>query len=76
MLEHSLEVIGEAGRQVEENIKKKYDNIPWKEIVGFRNRIIHEYFGVDFEIVWQIVIHDLEGLKQKIEIALMEDNNK
>lgn len=69
----NLEIIGEAGRQVEESIKKKYDNIPWKEIVGFRNRIIHGYFGIDFAIIWQIIIHDLPGLKQKIENYLVEN---
>lgn len=72
----NLEVIGEAAKQVEENIKKKYNNIPWKEMVGIRNRIIHGYFGVDLEIIWQIINHDLRDLKQKIEKVLTEDDNK
>jgi uncharacterized protein with HEPN domain len=63
----NLEVIGEAARQVRGDIKKKYSHIPWKEIVGLRNRVIHEYFGVDFEIIWHIINQDLKKLKEKIE---------
>ena len=66
----NLEVIGEAARQVQEDTKQKYNYIPWKEIVGLRNRVIHEYFGVDLEIVWQIINQDLKELKGKIEKVL------
>lgn len=66
----NLEIIGEAGRQIDEDTKKKYDDIPWKEIVGFRNKVIHGYFVIDFEIIWQIITYDLLELKQKIEKVL------
>jgi uncharacterized protein with HEPN domain len=68
----NLEVIGEAARQVPDSIKQKYSDIPWKEIIGLRNRVIHEYFGVDFEIVWEIITHDLPKLKEKIGNVLRE----
>ena len=47
----NFEIIGEAAKRVDENIKDKYPNIPWKEMYYLRNRISHEYFGVDYEIL-------------------------
>ena len=66
----NLETIGEAAKQIDEETKKKYDDIPWREIVDFRNRIIHGYFVIDYEIIWQIISKDLPDLKQKIEKAI------
>lgn len=63
----NLEVIGEASKNIPETVKAKYPDIPWKEIKGLRNKITHEYFGVDCEIVWQIVNKDLPELKSKIK---------
>jgi uncharacterized protein with HEPN domain len=68
----NLEVIGEAARQVPDIIKQKYSDIPWKELIGLRNRVVHEYFGVDFEIVWEIITNDLPDLKEKIGNVLTE----
>jgi uncharacterized protein with HEPN domain len=47
---------------LEESFKKDNPEIPWNKMRGFRNRIIHEYFGIDLEIVWQIIEDDIEGL--------------
>ena len=66
----NLETIGEAAKQIDEETKKKYDDIPWREIVDFRNRIIHGYFVIDYEIIWQIISKDLPDLKQKVEKAI------
>ena len=66
----NLETIGEAAKQIDEETKKKYDDIPWREIVDFRNRIIHGYFVIDYEIIWQIISSDLPDLKQKVEKAI------
>ena len=66
----NLETIGEAAKQIDEETKKKYNDIPWREIVDFRNRIIHGYFVIDYEIIWQIISKDLPDLKQKVEKAI------
>ena len=66
----NLEVIGEAARNIPEDFRSRYSMIPWKRIVAFRNVVIHEYFGVDLEIVWTIVKENLPELKEKIELIL------
>ncbi|BBO18724.1 conserved hypothetical protein [Candidatus Brocadia pituitae] len=49
----SLEIIGEAVSKIPQHVRAKYPEISWQEIVGMRNKIIHEYFGIDLDIVWQ-----------------------
>ncbi|MDP2209658.1 MAG: DUF86 domain-containing protein [Bacteroidota bacterium] len=66
----NFEIIGEAANQVPESIQEKYPEIEWYKIIGLRNRIIHEYFGVDTEILWKIIEKDLEKLKQDINNIL------
>lgn len=62
----SLEIIGEAVKNVSEEIKKDYPEVVWKEIAGTRDRITHAYFDVDLNIVWDIIKKDLPDLKEKI----------
>ena len=62
-----LEIIGEAARVISETTKKKYPDIPWYDIAGMRNRLIHEYFQVDVEVVWKTVTQDLQILLDKFE---------
>jgi len=61
-----LEVIGEAVKNIPTNFRKKYADIPWRDIAGFRDVITHAYFGVDFERVWEVVKKDLPELKKNI----------
>ena len=63
----NLEIIGEAAKNVSESIKKKYPDIPWKEIAGTRDRLIHDYFGVNLDIVWGIIKDDLDLVYKKIK---------
>jgi uncharacterized protein with HEPN domain len=63
----NLEIIGEATKNLSEGLKKKYHNIPWKELAGVRDRLIHQYFGVNFEIVWTVAKHELPELGKQIE---------
>lgn len=51
----NFEVIGEAAKNLPEKIKSKYSEIPWKEMAGMRDKVIHEYFGIDIDIVWQTI---------------------
>lgn len=66
----NLEIIGEAANNIPEKSKNALTTIPWKQIRGLRNRIIHEYFGVDISIVWYIVEKELPLLKVEIERAI------
>lgn len=58
----NLEVIGEAVRQLPDGFKNTHPDIPWSQIGGMRNRIVHEYFRLDMKIIWQIVHEDLPDL--------------
>ena len=55
----NLEVIGEAANHLPEDFKAQHREVEWSRIVGLRNRIVHDYFGIDFQIVWQVLQHDL-----------------
>jgi uncharacterized protein with HEPN domain len=62
----NLEVIGEATRHIPENIKNKYTEIPWRRMAGLRNILIHEYFGLDEMIVWEVVTRNLPEVEPLI----------
>ena len=68
----SLEVIGEATGKIPTDIRMRYPDVPWEEIIGMRNRLIHEYFGVDLDIVWQTIQDDLAALETAITTMLNE----
>lgn len=61
-----LEIIGEASNHISEDIKEKFTTIEWSQIVGMRNVLVHEYFGVDSNLVWEIAKNDLPDLKEKV----------
>ncbi len=66
----NIEIIGEAVKHIPEEIKEKYNQIPWKKITGMRNRLIHGYFVVDYTIVWEIIKNELPDLKEKVKTIL------
>ena len=59
----SLEIIGEAAKKIPTEVRVQYPQIPWNEIAGMRDKLIHEYFGVDLEIVWETIQSDLTDLE-------------
>jgi uncharacterized protein with HEPN domain len=65
-----LEIVGEAANAVTEETKQKTPQIPWRQITGTRNRLIHGYYHVDLDIVWQIVKQDLPPLIANLEKIL------
>lgn len=68
----SLEVIGEAATKIPPDLRDKYPEIPWKRMAGMRNKLIHEYFGVDLEIVWTVSTEEIPPLKPIITKLLAE----
>lgn len=65
-----LEILGEAAKKVSEKCRKEYPEIPWRQIAGTRDRLIHGYFDVDLNIVWQIISDDLPPLIMQLEKAV------
>ena len=63
----NLEVLGEAARQIPDDYVISHSHVPWRKISGLRNRIVHDYFGLDLEIIWQILKNDLPPLKTSLE---------
>ncbi|MBN9352221.1 MAG: DUF86 domain-containing protein [Chitinophagaceae bacterium] len=65
-----LEIIGEAANVVSEETKEEFSEIKWKEITGLRHILVHEYFGIDDHLIWQIIKDDIPLLRLKVENAL------
>ena len=70
---HNFEIIGEAANRIDPDFRDHNPEIEWKRIRGFRNRIVHDYFGIDYEIVWTIVESYLDELIDWLETKI-EDN--
>jgi uncharacterized protein with HEPN domain len=68
----NLEIIGEAVKKLPAEIKRKYPDIEWKKIAGLRDILIHEYFGIDLRIVWDIVENKIPELKSSVTLVLKE----
>ena len=70
---HLIEIIGEAVSSITSELKQKYSTIPWKHIIGMRNRLIHGYFDIDLEIVWQTIKNDIPNLLKEIENIIEQE---
>ena len=70
VLTHLIQTIGEAARLVSERTRVAHPQIPWRQIVGMRHRIVHDYLHVDYDTVWEVVIHDLPALVNVLAAAL------
>jgi len=70
----NLEIIGEAVKKLPKEIRKRYSDIPWKEIAGFRDVLIHDYFGVDIVVIWKTIVEDLPFLKKHVELILKKES--
>ncbi len=67
-----LEIIGEAANNVSTECQAKHPYIPWRAMVGMRNRLVHAYFGINLDVIWQTVQQDLPPLIDSLERALQE----
>lgn len=63
-----LEIIGEAVKKIPQEIRDKYCDVPWKEIAGMRDIVVHEYFEVSLEIVWRTLVNEFHRLKNKLKL--------
>ena len=68
-----MEIIGEAVKHVPQDIRVKYPEIPWRDISGMRNFLIHEYFGVNLNWVWETIKNELPELEKQIRLILYSD---
>ena len=69
----NFEIIGEAANRIDPDFRTTNSEIEWKRIRGFRNRIVHDYFGIDYEIVWTIIDNDIEELIEQLQ-KLIKDS--
>ena len=69
-----MEIIGEASNHMSEEVKNRFSDIEWSQIVGMRDVFVHEYFGVDTRLVWEIIKNDLPEFKSKV-ISIIETIN-
>lgn len=67
---HHLQIIGEAVRNLSSSLKEQHREVPWSQITGMRNILVHDYFAIDVEAVWQAVERDLPELKRKVDALL------
>lgn len=70
----SLEVLGEATRSLPSDLREQYPEVPWRQMVGTRDKLIHEYFGVDLKLIWAVVKDDLPKLRPQIEEILRDQS--
>jgi len=67
-----ISIIGEAVGKLPDDVKQRYHDVEWQDIKDFRNLLMHEYFGVDLEIVWKVIEEDLPGLMKTINEVMKE----
>ena len=68
-----IEIIGEASKRLSKDFKEKYNDLPWEKMAGMRDKLIHDYFGVDIDAVWETVKKDIPLLKDKLEDILRKE---
>jgi len=70
----NFEIIGEASKNIPKNIQNKYPSVPWRKMTGLRNLISHEYFGIDYEMIWTIAKNSLP--QNRIDILLIIETER
>ncbi|SDK00076.1 HepT-like ribonuclease domain-containing protein [Natronincola ferrireducens] len=68
----NLEIIGEATKKISKDTRNSYSELPWREMAGLRDVLIHDYFGVDIKIVWNVVEKELPKVKRSVKVILAD----
>jgi uncharacterized protein with HEPN domain len=63
----NIEIIGEASKKISQNFRKSNSHVPWKEIAGMRDKLIHDYLGVDIEVIWRTIKTDIPTLNTQLK---------
>ena len=71
---HHLQIIGEAASKLSAELREAHPEVPWSDIIGMRNILVHDYFGIDLGVVWNAVVGDLPPLKSKVESIIGKFN--
>jgi uncharacterized protein with HEPN domain len=71
----SLEVIGEATKNVSAELRQNYSQVDWRAMAGMRDRLIHHYFGIDYDLVWDVVANRVPLLQQEIQRIIQNESN-
>ena len=72
----AFEIIGEAAKKVPLSVQKRHPKVPWKQMAGMRDKLIHEYFGVNHEVLWKTAKEDIPPVYQLIAMVLEEESSK
>nr|WP_294789841.1 DUF86 domain-containing protein [uncultured Mucilaginibacter sp.] len=65
-----IEIIGETANSITTETRSTFTELEWRQIIGMRHILVHEYFGVDFDLIWQVIIDDLPQLKDKVKTII------
>ncbi len=68
----SLEIIGEAAKHIADEFRQHHNHVEWRAMAGMRDKLIHDYFGVDYDIVWDVLVHKIPVLKGQIEEIIQQ----
>ena len=71
----SLEIVGEAVKNVPVEFRERYGHVDWRGMAGMRDRLIHSYFGIDYDIVWDVVLNKVPMLKQQIQQIIQDEDS-
>jgi len=70
----SIEIIGEATKKVSSELKQRYPHVEWRAMAGMRDKVVHSYFGVDYDIVWDVAVNKIPELRIQIEEILRRES--
>ena len=72
----AFEIIGEAAKKVPPSVRKRHAKVPWKQMAGMRDKLIHEYFGVNFQVLWKTAQEDIPPMQPLIAKVLQEESSR